>query len=140
MTSVICALYNSVERNKERTANITNSMCVLFPSSTCDGGSQPWFGPQHLRVIGRRIHEFSHASDHSTHCWAHIVVLVPSVPGHRLTGCQSSKLIHQILLSTFLQEFGLVFLQVRNDLRWATRLIQASSITFPSLTFIDFSE
>ena len=29
-----------------------------------------------------------------------------------------SKFIHQILLSTFLQEFGLVFLQKTNDLRW----------------------
>ena len=29
-----------------------------------------------------------------------------------------SKFIHQILLSTFLQEFGLVFLLITNDLRW----------------------
>ena len=53
--------------------------------------------------------------------------LCPKVPGRTLTGCQSSKLIHQILQSTFLQEFGLVFLQVTNDLRRATRLIQVRS-------------
>ena len=31
----------------------------------------------------------------------HIVALIPSVPGHRLTGSQSSKLVYQILQSTF---------------------------------------
>ena len=95
-----------------------SSLASLLPS---------WFSPLHPRVIGRRTHEFSHASDHSIHCWAHIVVLISSVPGHGLSGCQGSKLIHQILQSTFLQEFGLVFLQVTNDLRGATRLIQVRS-------------
>jgi len=30
-----------------------------------------WFSPHHPRVTGRRTHEFSQASDHSTHCWAY---------------------------------------------------------------------
>ena len=66
-------------------------------------------------------------SSHMLQTIPHIVGPVPSVPRHGLTGCQSKKLTHQILLSTFLQEFGLVFLQVTIDLRRATRLIQVRS-------------
>ena len=33
------------------------------------------------KVLCRRTHAFANASGHSTHCWAHIVVLKPSVPG-----------------------------------------------------------
>ena len=35
--------------------------------------------------VRRRTHEFSHASGHSIHCWAHIVGLIPSVQGHQPT-------------------------------------------------------
>ena len=70
--------------NTNHTVSVS-SLASLFPSC---------FSPQHPQVIGQRTHEFPHASHHSTHCWAHIVVLTPSVPRHRLTCCQRSKLIH----------------------------------------------
>ena len=151
MTSEICrALYNSVERNTERTADFTNSQCECSSRvALATVGSQPWFlllqSVFHVSVVPRRttlspilhlrhysvrgsvhsIHErfvdvlmSSHMLQTITHIVGHVsLCLCASVPGHRLTSCPSSKLIHQILQLTFLQEFGLVFLQVTNDLR-----------------------
>ena len=57
MTSVICrALYNSVERNKDRDADITKSQCECSSRvALATVGRQPWFqllhGVFHISVV-----------------------------------------------------------------------------------------
>ena len=58
-----------------------SSLASLLPS---------WFSPQHPRMIGRCSHEFPHASDYSTCCWACIVV-----PMRQCTGTQTHQLSKQ---------------------------------------------
>ena len=55
----------------------TSATSHTDPDSSRTSLLPSWFSPQHPQVIDRRTHEFPHASDHSTHCWAHIVGLIP---------------------------------------------------------------
>ena len=63
--------------------------------------------------------------------------MFPGCPHSHSPVVKVSKVIHQIVLSTFLPEFGQVFLHITNDLRcWATRLIQVRSFMMMSFALI----